>query len=355
MEDKNSASAILSQKHPWEENDNSIWLASTISFFRNVEKFKFPGKMSAERRKQLIALVSKEILASPSLKNPFLCRSEELTPTEKEFLVEHFLTMQGFQQAHSGEAFILDVTGEFLASLNMRDHIHLQLLDTRGELENSWNRLVKIETSLGKALNYSFSPRFGFLTADPKECGTALQIFLFLQLPALLHTEKLESTLSKYGDDAISITGLQGDPHELIGDILAVHNNYTLGLTEENIISSLRTFATKMIVEERSERSRLHHEDNTAVKDKISRAYGILLHSFQIETIEALNALSLIKLGVELGWVTGLTMRELNALTFSCRRGHLMKEFDSSIAKEEIGHKRSEFIHKQLKNLVLKT
>lgn len=352
---KNTPDSILQQKHPWDENDNSIWLASTVSLCRNVEKFKFPPKLPSERRRQIISLISKELLGSSALINPRLYKAEDMSHTEKEFLVEHFLTMQSFHQAHSGEAFIIDDSGAFLTSLNMRDHIHLQVTDCHGEIENTWNRLVKIETGLGKMINYSFSTRFGFLTADPTQCGTGLLVYVFLQLPALVHTEKLNQVIEKYEDDTIAITGLQGDPNELIGDILAIHNNYTIGLTEENIISSLRTFVTKVIVEEKSERARLRNEDNINIKDRISRAYGILLHSYQIEAIEALNALSLVKLGVELGWMNGLTIRQLNELTFKCRRAHLLCEFGQSTSQEEIGHKRAEFIHKSLKNLILKT
>lgn len=354
MKNNNDSSSILSLKRPWDEIDNSIWLGSTVSFFRNVEKFKFPSKMATERRKQILSLVSKELLTSPYLKNPSIHKAEDINHIEKEFLVEHFLSMQSFQQAHSGEAFILDETGEFLASLNVRDHIHLQLTDTQGELESTWNQLVKIETSLGKVVNYSFSPRFGFLTADPTECGTGMQVFVFLQLPGLIHTDKLNSILEQYADESIAITGLQGNPHELIGDILAIHNNYTLGLTEENIISSLRTFTTKLMVEEKSARSQIHGESNPMMKDRVSRAYGILLHSFQIEAIEALDALSLVKLGIEMEWMSGLTMRQLNQLTFKLRRGHLLGEFDTQVAQEELNHKRAEFIHKQLQDLVLK-
>jgi len=355
MTGKNNSQSILSLTDPWESNDNSIWLASTVSFYRNIEKFKFPAKMPTERRKQIISLVSKELLSSPSLQNPVLYSAEEMSHVEKEFLVEHFLTSQSFHQAHSGEAFIIDNGGDFFASLNMGDHLHLQLTDCRGELETTWNRLVKIETSIGKAVNYSFSTKFGFLTADPMQCGTGLLVNLFLQIPAIIHTERLEELIEKHADDTISISGLQGNPNELIGDLLVVHNNYTLGLTEENIISSIRTFATKLIVEEKSERARIKNEDNRDIKDVISRAYGILLHSFQIEAIEALNALSLIKLGTELGWMSGLTMRQLNELSFKCRRAHLLREFNQKISQEEIPHKRAEFIHQSLKNLVLKT
>jgi len=275
-------------------------------------------------------------------------------PLEKEYLFEHFLSSQSFQQAHSGEAFILDSSGTFLTTLNINNHVQFQFIDCRGELETVWNHMVKIETEVGNAINYSFSSKFGFLTADPTACGTGFILKTFLQPSALIHTGLFEETLKKIKKDGITLTGLQGNPEEIIGDIYTVINDYTLGLTEENIISTIRYFTTRLLVEENAVRSHLRKEENPEVKDKVSRAYGVLIHSYQIETIEALNAISLLKLGADLGWLSGITPLELNRLFFDCRRAHLLSKFEEEIIKEEIPQKRAEFIHKTLKKAKLK-
>lgn len=345
---------ICAQKKPWNNNANSIWLASTVCLQRNIQKFIFPGKLDGERKQQIIALISKELLTQDaSLAHPCLIKAEELPPLEKEFLVEHFLSTSNFVQAHVGEGFVLDKTGEFLATLNLMDHIHLQIIDTKGELENSWSRLVKIETTLGKTINYAFNSKFGFLTADPTLCGTALTASVFLQVPALVHSEKIDAALEKYADDSLAILGIQGSPNEIIGDVIVARNNYTLGLTEENIIASLRAFTTKILVEENSLRSQIKREASADFKDRVSRAYGVLIHSYQIEAIEALNALSLLKLGVETNWIEGIDHQQINELFFNCRRAHLQCQFPEKITQEELAHKRAEYIHKSLKEIKL--
>ena len=348
--DNDKSNPIINQNQPWQNNDNNIWLASAINLHRNIEKFNFPGKLSTERRKQVVSLLSKEILSIGTLKNPTLIRAEEIGPLEKEFLVEHFLSNDNFIQAHSGEAFIVEESGQFLASFNLRDHLHLQLIDCKGELETTWNKLLKIETSIGQNISFAYSSKYGFLTADMGNCGTALIVSIYLQLPALVHTDKLDETLEKNADDTIALYGIQGDPTEIIGDVLVVQNNYTLGITEETIISNLRAFTTKMHVEENSARNAMRSGENADAKDKISRAFGILTHSYQIDAIEALNAISLLKLGVEMGWVVGIFRERINHLFFNCRRSHLLSQFPekTNLSQEEIIHKRAEFIHKTL-------
>lgn len=347
---------LLGTESPWIHNSNVIWLGSTLTLNRNLDKFKFPGKLSTDKRKQVISLLSRDILESDQLKEPKLIPAEEMQPIEKEFLVEHFISNQSFHQAFSGEAFILDVTGEFLAVLNLRDHLLLQWIDPREDLEKTWDRLVKIESKLNQSLNFAFSPKFGFLTSDPTRSGTAFVVTVFLHLPALIYSNRLTEILEKNKDDGVEQTGLQGDPNEVIGDIVAFHNRLTLGVTEENILASLRTLATKLVAEERSMRKHLKIESEAElaeVKDKVSRAYAILLHSYQIEAIEALQSISFLKLGLDLNWIKGTTQQVLNQLLFASRRAHLLCQQGQKILQEELPHKRAEYIHHALHGLEL--
>lgn len=343
----------LCNEKPWKDNPQTIWIGSTITLHRNLEKFKFPGKLASDKKKQIISLVGKELMSSPGLKNPKLFKAEELSPIEKEYLIEHFLSPQGFQQAQTGEAFILDESGEFLGLLNLGDHLVLQKIDSHDNLEETWSYLVKMEDQLNQTVNFSFSSKFGFLTSDPTQCGTALIVRVFLHLPGLIYSNRFDETIKKYKDDGVFQTGLQGDPNEIIGDIVAFHNAFTLGVTEENILSTLRTLTTKFLVEEKSARAQMKTENTSAMKDRISRAFAILLHSYQIEAVEAMNAVSLLKLGIDLDWVTGTSHAQLNELFFNCRRAHLLCHFPSKVAQEDVVHKRAEFIHKSLQGISL--
>jgi len=358
MKKNDESNPIVFQQKPWSGNSNSAWLVSTMELRRNIEKFKFPGKLESDRKQQIMSLItdgflSKDVYSSVGLLNPAVVKLGEMSSLEKEFLMEHFLSSQSYQQSNEGEGLILDQTGEFLATLNVRDHLSLQLIDCKGELEQVWNRLVKMETNLGKTMNYAYSPKFGFLTADPAQCGTALLVTVYLQLSGLIHLGKIDEVLDKLADTSLLISGIQGDPNEIIGDVLMVQNNYTLGVNEENIISSLHSFTTKILSEEISARNQIKEDKGADFKDKVSRAYGILVHSYQIEVIEALNALSLLKLGVAVGWISGIDNSGINELFFNCRRAHLLYQCKDKLNQEEIPHKRSERIHEALRNVKL--
>lgn len=353
MKEQNKGAPLLSQHLPWSVNANPIWLASTLKFYRNVSKHLFPGKLEPSRQKQLASIISNALQGSPTLNQVTILKAEEIEPIEKEFLFEHFLAHDSFHQAHFGEGFAIDNSGEFLAIFNIGDHLQLQLTDCKGEIENTWNRLVKIETEVGKTVDFAFSSRFGFLTSDPAHCGTGLSAYLYIHVPALIHTEKLSDFLEKNKEEGIISTGMQGSLNEFVGDILTLGNTYTLGLSEEDIMRSLRTIATKVVSEEKSLRAHINDEKHPSLKNKVSRAYGLACHSYQLETVEALNAISLCKLAIDLGWITGIDHNTLNKLIFNCRRAHLTTLFDSKIEPEEIPIKRAELIHKALKEATL--
>ena len=235
----------------------------------------------------------------------------------------------------------------------MQDHLQIHCIDGQGLWSETYKRLYEIENSLNQ-LDFSYLSRFGYLTADPGQSGTALTIRIFLHLPALLYTKQLEEIAVKQQEEAIAMTSLDGRTDAFIGDLVVLYNRYTLGLSEEHIAQSLHTQAMKWMAAEKTFRSHLMHTADTELKDSISRSLGLLLHSYQLQTRESLDGLSLIKLGLDLGWVEGIDHRTINRCLFQCRRAHLAHLFqDKIIDIEELPRKRAEFLHEKLKQTQL--
>ncbi len=341
------ASKSLERQAPWDKNDAVIWLASTLTLHRNIEKFLFPRMLENARKVQLLALIAKALLQTKEFQSHTLIKAHELTAIERDFFLEHYLIFDGLQETHAGQAFMLDDTGQLISLINIKDHLVLSLTDTSGDLEEAWAALMRIENTVGQNVRFAFSQKFGFLTSDPMLSGTALIISAFMHVPVLVHLGLLQEHLEKEKNDAIIATGLQGNPEELIGDILLLKNAYTLGVSEEAIISTLRNAILKVLLAEKSARSMVKKEKNAVIQDKISRALGILKYSYQLETGEALSALSLVKLGIELGMIKEMTIREVNQLFFTCRRGHLTTLLKEKIPAELIASERARFFREK--------
>lgn len=351
---KREQEIIYSPTSPWDDNNNDIWLASTLKLYRNVSKYHFSGKLNPSQRKQVLSLLEHEIMLLSHLNQASFFHAEDLSPTQKEFFFEHFLPTEGFHHAHTGEGFVVDSSGHFFGVVNVRDHLQLQVTETQGELENAWMHLTNVEMELGKSVQFSFSPKFGFLTADPWHCGTAFVVRTFLHLPALIDSETFWDVLEAHNkDSAVVATSFRGDTEELIGDIVTLYNQHTIGVTEGDIISNLRTATTKLIVAEKGLRAKYKNECPDNIRDTISRAYGLLKHSYQLEIIEAWEALSACKLGIDIGLISGINHLTLNRLWFDSRRAHLLKDCEEKVSAEDVSVKRAQYIHDNFKNAVL--
>lgn len=356
MTAKTNLPLAIIEHTPWETEINPIWLATSFTLHRNLSKFNFPPKLSENLYPQTLNSIKEPLLQSSLLDKPILLSAAETNALDKAYLFEHFLCGEGFQNTLSGQGFIVDNSGRFFAELNVQDHLQMQLIDTQGSWEKAWNQLNQMETDISASIEFAFSPKFGYLTSEPSHCGTGLIVQAFLHLPALIHMEQLQEALLKQKEEGITALGMGGSLDELIGDIVVISNTYTLGVNEENILHSIHSMAMKLMALEKTLRSHLQNGDNTQIKDQMSRAFGLLLHSYQLQAKEALDALSLIKLGLQLDWVGGITDTKLNTLFFQCRRAHLLHSLGETqiVDPQEVARKRAEYLHKNMQGVVLK-
>lgn len=308
---------------PWDNNTQGIWLASTLTLHRNIAKFHFPNQLGTAQRGQIFTFLKSEILKLNGLRDPIVLRGETLKAVEKEFLLEHYLTVQSFNQAYLGEGFAIDTSGQFLATINLGEHLKLQSTCIDEDLFRSLERLIALESQLSRQVNFAFSSKFGFLNADPMRCGTGLSINCFMHLPALEETGILIDTLAKQRENGVEFFGIGGKPESYVASIVVVRNTCSLGWSEEKITSVLHSAATRLIAAEKRARLELKTRRSEKVVDRICRSFGLLRYSYQLHTSEALEALGLMKLALDMGWLKGIAQASLNQLLFQLRRAHL--------------------------------
>ena len=333
-------------KSPWEGGGNPIWPASTIIIHRNLSSFPFPSTMTSGQKEQVNQLICNILL--PLLDNPKVLNANTISSHEKEFLFEHFLLNEGFEKFDAGHAIIVDESASFLGLINIEDHLHLHFTATGISIEDQWKRASKIEQTIGKELDLAFSKRFGYLTSDPALCGTGVIVQSYLHLPALLQTDDGRHLLEEENESVI-IQGL-GQEGEYLADLVLVENRFKLGTTEKDIIETVMQVSKQFEQREASQRKSLADAALVSIKDKISRAYGLLAHSFQLQTHETLSALSLVHLAQNLGWLEGADGISFENLFFNMRRAHLIEHIhEKDLPQEQIAQRRAKLTQEYLK------
>lgn len=347
MNDPQALSTLLAESPLWGQSESPIWLSSRFTLKRNLAGFPFSPKINETEEQQLLSLLEPTLMNTPPLKEGFHFRDIELSTTLKEALAEHFL-LDG-----DAKSYLIDSSGSFLVRVEGEDHLTLTCLEPASSWKTKWKNLSSFERTLGDVHDFAFSQKFGYLCSDPTSCGTALSVEAILHIPCLIHLEELDEVLEKTLPDEVTFQGLGGGD-DYIGDFILIKNQFTLGVSEDHILDSVHKAGAELMKLETQRREKLKKEKEPVMRDKISRAYGLLLHSFQIETKEAFAALSLLKLGIDLQWVDGMTDQEISAIFFRCRRAHLALGSQESLTPEQLAEKRANYLKQQCTKLELK-
>ena len=90
-------------------------------------------------------------------------------------------------------------------------------------------------------------------------------------------------------------------------------NQIKLGLSEDAIIDRLIDAATGVIEAEKKAREQLRTRDEIGLSDQVCRAAGILRTARRIDTAEALECLSYVLIGLQMGYLRGVPSQDILA------------------------------------------
>ena len=336
---------------PWRHNDTPIWPASTFVLQRNLDGKRFPDKLDDAELNATKNQIKSVLLKSKVLDNPTFFDAEELSQRDREFLYEQFLTLLEMKSPRKGQGFCIDETHNIIISINFVDHLCIHFMDSDSKWEESYKKVMELDKELGSLLKFAYSDQFGFLTADPSYCGTGMIIETFLHLPLLLQSKK-PIEIMNHVDNGIMFSSITRNL-EFTGDIGIIQNNYTLGISEDQIMHLLHTNALKLMSLEKEMQTKIKDTPTPAVKDMVSRGLGILTNSYQIEAKEALSALSLLKLGIHLDWVMGMNLKKIHRLFFDVQRAHLQLSMGKETPSKELSEERARYLKEALSEVAI--
>jgi len=89
-------------------------------------------------------------------------------------------------------------------------------------------------------------------------------------------------------------------------------------------------------------------EKKDIIEDKVSRAYAMLEGAHIINSKETLYLLSLVRIGIDLGFVKDIDIKALNELLILMQPAHLQKLEGKQLPTEERDLKRAQLIRQRL-------
>lgn len=322
-----------------------IVISSRVRLARNVENFHFHTRLEEDNARRLVDMVV-AVLRKDAAKEDALqfCDTEGLNEVERQFLVERHLVSREFVKSELPATVVFNAVESVSIMINEEDHIRLQTISSGLQLGECLERANRLDNVLESRLDYSFSPRFGYLTACPTNVGTGLRASVMLHLPALALTNQIEKVYHSLAKMHLVVRGLFGEGTSAQGDFFQVSNQNTLNVSENEILETLNEIIPDILQYERAIRSTLLDDQGNLLKDKILRSLGILRYARVLKSDETLDCLSAVRLGINLGIIDDIPMRTVNDLFILCQPAHLRLFSSDATQKGEVDATRADLV-----------
>ena len=330
--------------------DADIVISSRIRLARNLEAVPFPHLMGEADGNKVLAGVRLAVEKPLNRKKGKLefTMMNQLSPNERQILVEKHLVSPQHAQPGDFKAVVLSEDETVSIMVNEEDHLRIQCLLPGLQLQEAWKAAGRVDDLLEKTLDIAFCERRGYLTACPTNVGTGLRASVMMHLPALVMVNQLNRLITAITQVGLTVRGLYGEGSEAAGNLFQISNQITLGRGEEEIIGNLEAVTKQIINQERAARELLLKDSREALEDKVNRSYGVLRFARIMDSQEAINLLSAVRLGIDLGIIKGVDGKVLNELMVLTRPAYLQKLSGTELSPGERDVRRAALIRERL-------
>lgn len=330
---------------------SEIVMTSRVRLARNLRDYPFPGFSKEQERVRLLTSVRSVVEALPEMKDGFSDEYVNLSKIRKQVLVERHLISREHAARSTGCGVVVDRRQSISIMINEEDHFRIQGIRPGLNLRSAFNLVDQVDTELEQELAYAFSPRFGYLTACPTNLGTGMRASVMLHLPALVLTDQIGQVVKAVGKIGLAVRGLYGEGTEALGNLFQISNQHTLGEKESEIIAQIEKVIEGVVRSENMARTKLKEDSPTHLRDQIGRAYAILRHAHILSSKEALNLLSLLRLGADLDIIPDCDRGLLDMLLLEIQPAHLQLQAERELSPEERDIMRAEITRLRLQSI----
>lgn len=330
---------------------HNIVISSRIRLARNLKKLAMPAFQKEADGFTVLEKVKKAAgnIFRRGKKKLYFYNLQEIPPLERQILLEKHLISPEHCEDGVNKGLLLNEDEAISIMINEEDHLRLQVFFPGLQLEEAWKFTDQLDDALEEELEYAFDDKIGYLTACPTNVGTGLRASVMLHVPALAWTQQAGRVLSSLGQLGFTARGLYGEGTEATGNLYQISNQITLGQTEMDIIQNLTTLALQIVEKEENTRKWLLKERPLQIKDRVGRAFGILQHAAVLSSHEALNYLSDVRLGVDLGLLNGeLEKDNLSEMMVLAQPAFIQKYIGRIMEAEERDGVRAQLFAKKL-------
>lgn len=316
---------------------------SRVRLARNLKGYPF--RLTEAQHKEIADKVFAALQNNPTVGPEF--EKKQIIPrsTEASQLVEEHLISP--ELAQNGGWLIVSKDGGVSIMVGEEDHLRLQVIGTGLCPKECLETANRIAALIEGELPFAYDKRLGYLTACPTNIGTGLRASIMLHLPMLTATGEIGRITGYAGSRGCAVRGAYGEGSKAVGGFYQISNQVTLGASAAELTDRLVETATTIIDAEKKAREQVRSQSEAGLRDRIYRAAGTLRSAYLIDTGEAVQCISDVLVGLQMGLLSGVEPQKLYELEQRIRPAML------NGAPQERDCKRAELLRAAAKDLIL--
>lgn len=310
----------------------AIALMTAVHVMRNIKGHPFVNKCDRSQLYDIAAHVLRSVGMADAWQPSDFRQIDAMDSISKGMLIEARMITPEMARGGAGRFIIRTDDGAAVCTINEEDHICVKVsapgLDLDAVSERASALISPIEADAAD------DPVLGHLTARPSHVGTGMKIFVLLHLPALDVSGDSGRVISAMERDwsRVTVEKLTSDNHNTLGSFYVISNRVTLGISVREMVDLLVDASKSLIAKEMFARHKLAHARNSDLADRFWRAWGLIRYARKTSFSEAVNRISFIKLGSDIGILPEIREDEWLRAIISSQSAHLAAINGSGIA-----------------------
>ena len=202
-----------------EDEFSDVVISSRVRLARNVKGYPFPNRGTKEELTKLLKKVRNACTNCSCLTNAEFISMNKLSQLDRKYFVERRLVSPQLIESSKPSLVVVGFRENLSVMVNEEDHLRIQCLESGLSINRAWSCITNLDDELEKNLKFSYSNKFGYLTACPTNIGTGLRVSIFVHMPAVEMQQKINSIIKELPTSEIAVRGFYGEGSDAIGSI----------------------------------------------------------------------------------------------------------------------------------------
>lgn len=318
--------------------DLDVIVSSRVRFSRNLANFPFPEFFHGDDSFRVQTLIFDSFSQLQTSDESYKFHAVETSSLDENgrALLEERGVLKALPKTVKVDtlpesAVVMTLDGRSATVINCMDHLRIASFKSGLSVHDCFDSCSKIDRGLQDTLQFAASWDFGFLTANIKDVGSGMKLSCRLHLPAVLRSGKLSlvTDIAAKGKFKISPAFPMISQGSAAGNFFTIETSSCMKGSELSQVADFEATCVLIAETERKILKEFAENKRTLVKNSVIRAYSTAKFSLLISMREAVDIISDIKVGLNLGLISGVDNPMLCGLLFRVQPAHIAYLLDS--------------------------